>query len=333
MALPDPGRVAVTPLVAEDREAAAALLAARQRRVRASRPELPARFEDPAAFRPLLDVLLARDGAHGVLARVAGEPAAFLLGYPRMEKEWARAAWSPIEGSALGDGADPELIRDLYAAWSAHFVRRGFFRQYVHASPHEPDLMAAWVRTGFGQMQAHAVRDASMSGGAPTGVTVRRAGPEDIDLVEPLLPLVAQALMRPPAYAMRYPEDVATYRDSWAEELHQPGAYHWLAEERGRALAMASFYLAEPGPMVPDGAWELALAMTLPEERGRGLVRALAAAGFAAAREAGAGHVITDWRTASLPTHRSWTALGFVPTHYRLHRHIDERIAWAAPPG
>ena len=35
----------------------------------------------------------------------------------------------------------------------------GYFRQYVHAAVDEPELMAAWVRTGFGQMQAHAVRD------------------------------------------------------------------------------------------------------------------------------------------------------------------------------
>jgi hypothetical protein len=60
-------------------------------------------------------------------------------------------------------------------------------------------------------------------------------------------------------------------------------------------------------------------------------MRAILSAAFAEARDAGAAWCETDWRTASLPTHRSWTALGFRPTHYRLHRHIDERIAWAAP--
>jgi hypothetical protein len=38
---------------------------------------------------------------------------------------------------------------------------------------------------------------------------------------------------------------------------------------------------------------------------------------------------VTDWRTASLLAHRAWTALGYVPTHHRLHRHVDERVAWA----
>jgi GNAT superfamily N-acetyltransferase len=137
--------------------------------------------------------------------------------------------------------------------------------------------------------------------------------------------------MRPPAYAITFPEEIPTFRGSFAEELEEAGARHYLAEQDGRALAMASFYDAEPGPMVPDGAWELAIGMTLPEARGRGLMRALLAAAFAEARQSGVTHCETDWRTASLPTHRSWTALGFRPTHYRMHRHIDERIAWAAP--
>jgi GNAT superfamily N-acetyltransferase len=164
-------------------------------------------------------------------------------------------------------------------------------------------------------------------------VTVRRAGGADIDRVEPLLPLIALALMRPPAYAISLPEGIRSYRETWEQELDEPGANHWLAEQDGRALAMASLYPAEPGTMMPTGAVELAVAMTLPVERGRGLMRSLLAAAFAEARQAGATTCVTDWRTASLPTHRSWTALGFSPTHYRLHRHIDERIAWTDIPG
>jgi len=310
---------------------AATLLAGQQRRLRAARPELPAAYEDPAACRLLVAAVLENEGAHGVLALRDGQPVGFLAGYPRNEEIWARAAWSPIEGAALAEGVDPEHVRDLYAAWSAHFVASGHFRQYVHASPDGPALMAAWVRTGFGQMQAYAVRDLDVETTAPAGAELRRVVPDDIDAIEPVLPLIALALMRPPAYAISLPETIPTYRDSWLEELAEPAPRHWAAFEGDRALAMASFYPADPGPMVPTGAWYLAVAMTLPEARGRGLMRALLAAGFAEARDAGATHCITDWRTASLPTHRSWTALGFRPTHYRMHRHIDERITWAAP--
>jgi len=317
------------PLATADLPAAARLLADRQRRLRAVRPELPAAYEDPATWQPALAALTERGGSHGAMLRDEDGPIGFVLGHPRTEAIWGRSCWIPIDGSALADGVPAESVRDLYAAWSEHFVRRGFFLHYALAPANDPELLAAWVRTGFGQMQAHAIRHLDMSAAPPPGVTIRRATPDDIDALEPLLPLIQQQLARPPAFAARHPEELETYRDSWLDELGEPAAHHWLAEEDGQALSIATFYEAEPGPMVPDGAWELAVAMTLPEARGRGLMRALVATGFAEAREAGARHCITDWRTASLPTHRTWTALGFEPTHYRLHRHIDERIAWA----
>jgi GNAT superfamily N-acetyltransferase len=321
----------VAPLTADDLPIAAELLASRQRRLRRARGILPERYEDPVATLPLIEALAAKDGAFGVIGRKDDQPYGFMFGYARAEPIWGRAAWSPIEGSALADDTDPELVRDLYAAWSQHFVGMGYFRQYVHASVDEPDLMAAWVRTGFGQMQAHAVRDLELTADPPPGVTVRRAHGEDSWMASDLFPLVGRALMKPPAYAIQLPE-VWSMVGADPEELAEPDARHWVAidDADGRALAMASFYDPEPGPLVPSRSTELSLGMTRPEERGRGLMRALVAAGFAEAREAGATHAVTDWRTASLPTHRSWTALGFEPLYYRLHRHIDERVAWAA---
>lgn len=325
-----PQRIEVTPLTAEALPMAAELLAGRQRRLRRARPILPAAYEEVAATRPLLAALAAKEGAFGVIGRVDGEPFGFLLGHARPEPVWGRAAWSPVDGSALADGVDPELVRDLYAAWAEHFVRQGYFRQYVHAAVDEPALMAAWVRTGFGQMQAHAARDLELYAEPPAGVTVRRAHAADSWMAADLFPLIGRALMRSPAYAIQLPE-VWRLVGKDPDELAEPEARHWVAlDGDGRALALASFYDPEPGPLVPPHSTELSLGMTRPEERGRGLMRTLIAAGFAEAREAGASHAITDWRTASLPTHRSWTALGFEPLYYRLHRHIDERIAWAA---
>ena len=325
-----PDLIDVTPMAGEDLPIAAELLAARQRRLRRACPILPEAYEEPAAALPLVGELAGKDGAFGVMGRRSGEPFGFLLGYARPEPIWGRAAWSPIEGSALADDADPERMRDLYAAWSEHYVRRGYFRQYVHAAVDEPELMAAWVRTGFGQMQAHSARDLELHADPPTGVSLRRAETDEVALVADLFPLVGRALMKPPAYAIQLPE-VWALLGADEDDLAEPGSRHWVAiAEDGRALAMASFYDPNPGPLTPTRATELSLGMTRPEERGRGLMRALLAAGFAEAREAGATQAITDWRTASLPTHRSWTALGFEPIFYRLHRHIDERVAWAA---
>lgn len=323
--------VEIITFTAEHLDAAAALLAQRQSALRMVRPELPASFTDASGCRPLLVELLACEGSHGVVASGPAGISAFLVGFPRYEPIWGRACWSPIEGQAYDPELGPDVMRDLYAAWSRHFVDRGFFRQYVHAPADDPALLDTWFTTGFGKMQANAMRDLDLAPPAGISFSVRKVVPDDLDFIEPLLALISTGLMESPAYAITLPERFADYRQDYTEELANPAAHYWVAEEEGRAIGLAGFGLAaaDPGVMVPDGAWYLEDAKTAADARGRGVMRALLAAGFAEARAAGAHDCLTDWRTASLPPHRSWTALGFRPTDYRLHRHIDERIAWA----
>lgn len=324
--------IEISPFTADHLDLAAALLARRQVGLRANRPELPEAFTEAAGCRPLLVALLDRDGSHGVVATRAEGMAAFLLGYPRYEPIWGRACWSPIEGQAYDPAAGPDVMRDLYAVWSRHFVDRGFFRQYVYAPGDDASLLDTWFLTGFGKMQAYAMRDLDLEPLADRSFSVRAVMPEDLDYIEPLLALIPTGLVKPPAYAIALPEWFAELRQDYADELANAASMYWLAEEDGEAIGLAGFAVAEPGVMVPDGAWYLADAKTAPAARARGVARALLAAGFAKARVSGARHCITDWRTASLPAHRTWTSLGFQPTDFRLHRQIDERIAWAGGP-
>ena len=312
--------------------AASQLLAARQARLREVRPELPDAFTNAEACQPVVAAVLAQEGSYGVAAFGSdGEIAGYLAGWHRTEEIWGRACWSPIEGQALAPGIDAEGVRDLYTAWAEHFVERGIFRHYVHAPADDAELMAAWFRTGFGQMQAHAAREIPADAKAPTGTsfTIRRAGPTDVDMLDHIFPIIPAALMRAPAFAISLPERFATLRRDYEPDLAAPDARFWLAEEGGVALGLVGFYDPEPAPMVPDGATEMAVAMTVPAARGRGIIRALIETAWADAIARGIHWAVTDWRTASLPTHRSWIALGYRPLYYRLHRHIDERIAWA----
>ena len=321
--------VEITPFAAEHLDGAAALLAERQRRLLAVRPDLPEAFTQADGCRPLLAALLERDGSHGVVATRGEAQAAFLIGFERHEPIWGRACWSPIEGQAYDPAAGPDVMRDIYAAWSQHFVDRGFFRQYVYAPADDAALLEVWSLTGFGRMQAQAVRDLDLDPPSGTSFTVRRVAPEDLDFIGPLLPLIATGLVKSPAYAIALPEWFREFRGEYADELADADAHYWVAVEDGQAIGLAGFRAAEPGVMVPDQAWYLQDAKTAPTARGRGVMHALVSAGFAEGRATGAQHCITDWRTASLPAHRTWTALGFRPTDFRLHRQIDERIAWA----
>jgi GNAT superfamily N-acetyltransferase len=147
--------------------------------------------------------------------------------------------------------------------------------------------------------------------------------------VDPTFPVIPAALMLPPAYAISPPERFERLRQDYGDDLGAPEARYWVAEEGGTALGLVGFFDPGPDPMIPDGATEMAVAMTMPAARRRGVMRALVETAWADARARGSTWVVTDWRTASLSTHRSWTALGYRPLFYRLHRHIDERIAWA----
>src|SRR5438552_12177430 len=92
--------VEVVPFTAEHLDAAAELLALRQRRLRAVRPELPETYEESPACHGLLSALVDQGESFGVVAPSGGGIDGYLLGHPRHEPIWGRACWSPIEGQA-----------------------------------------------------------------------------------------------------------------------------------------------------------------------------------------------------------------------------------------
>ena len=303
-------------------------------------PALPERFTDPAQVLPLLDEALALPGTVAVAAldgrdRLAG----FMAGSPRLEEIWGRSAWVGMAGTALAADADPELTRDLYAAWSDPFVRRGIHAHYALVPDAFDPAMDAWVRTGFGKMQAYALRSTELQGlpTAADGVRIARAEPGDLDRLLPLTRLIADALLEAPAYAISLPERWERFRVDWEDELRNPEGDVWLAADAdtGEALALAGFDPADPAPAVPEHAVELGVGMTAPAARGRGVMAALVGHGLSVAAEQGARWCVTDWRSANLSASRAWPALGFQPYYWRMHRMIDNRIGWAreaAPP-
>ena len=322
----------IVPFAPEHLDDAARLLAARQARMIALEPDLPRRFADPPAARPLLERALAGDGAHGLVAIDANGLAGYLVGHPRIDVPWGRAAWADLAGHAVNP-ASVDLARDLYHGWAEHWAARGIVDHYVHVPEAEAESLATWFDLGFGRMQAYALRsvDTADLPPAPPGLTIRRAGPEDLDGAEMLGRLLPEHQMASPTFAWTAPQRLEGYRAAYAAELGDPGAFFWIAldETDGRTLGLAGFYVAEPSLAVPDGAWELSVAATAPDARERGLATALLRTGLDAARAAGATSCICDWRTANLLAARTWRRLGFRVTHARLHRRIDERVVAA----
>ena len=101
----------------------------------------------------------------------------------------------------------------------------------------------------------------------------------------------------------------------------------FVAEHEGRVVgtAIGCALTVSPGHtamMRPRSAGFLGFAAVLPEARGLGAGRALAETVMTWSRDAGYEWVATDWRSTNLEANRSWRALGFTPTFYRLHRAI-----------
>lgn len=312
---------------------AARLVAERQARLHAVEPGFSQRWCDPAQARILVEAAATAERASGVVALLDGRMAGFLVGSLRLNAPWERSGWVELAGTAV-DAGNPDLARDLFAAWSEPLVREmGAFRFLVNVPVPDREAMEAWHQLGFGQMHAYGLRSTEEAGPGelPREFSIRRAAPDDEAVMAATSELIWREQVGPPSYSPITAEQVASLRADYVEELTLDEDHVWVAvdDATGEALGVSISYRLDPDLDVPDDNMKLASTTTFPAARRRGVARLLVAEVLRNARELGAAWCVTDWRTSSLRASRTWTSLGFRPTHVRLERRLDERIAWA----
>ncbi|MGZ4388368.1 MAG: GNAT family N-acetyltransferase [Gaiellaceae bacterium] len=198
---------------------------------------------------------------------------------------------------------------DAYARLCDPLVREGRVAHSVEVAADDAAELDCWYGLSFGRQQVYAERQ--LRPGEEPAFPVRPGTIEDAVALGRLLPEHVQG---PPVWSsmpLRAPDEL---RRDWEEFLAEPGTTYFVAELDGRAAA----YLALVHEV--ERTTVLAVAATLPETRGRGAMRALWAAASAWALEHGYERCEIDWRSTNLEAGRCWTALGFRPTRYRLHR-------------
>jgi len=324
--------------------AAAELLSRRHARDRAMMPLLPARFEQPRMAQAAVREVWSKPHTSGMAAFRDGRLAGYLLGQAKFETHRGRHVWIPLPGYALGEGEPAALYAELYAAAGPVWLRLGAFDHYVMMPAEDREGLDAWFTLSFGKEQAHAIM--SLTGPLPervavSGVVIRRATEADRDaFVGNMSPILRRHMTGPPVWAAALPENVGPMREGFAEMLTDESARAWIAEIEGngddpdRMLGYVLLYPASPSDdnltvSVSERTVLLEVAATRPEARGRGIGRALAAAGLADAAALGYRVCITDWRTTNIEANRFWPRLGFHPAVYRLVRKVDSRITWA----
>jgi GNAT superfamily N-acetyltransferase len=315
-------RLEIRPFSDEFVPAAGELLATRQRSHRVAETLLPAQFEEPAAAQVEVEALLALEGISGSIALRDGRPVGYLIGAPRPNPIWGEHVWIELAGHAV---EEPEDLRDLYASAAALWVDKGHVRHYAIAPAHDPELLRAWSRVGFGQQHAHGVREVPRTGW-PEGV--RRAEERDVDELVALAPLLPDHQALSPTFAGGLPaEDPDELRTEFLDDLSKPEIGDLVAERDGRIVGAFQLVPAElssvhAGLGRPDGAALLGWAATDPEVRGSGAGIALTEGAFAWASERGHPVMVTDWRVTNLLSSRFWPQRGFRETFLRLYRHI-----------
>jgi len=312
-------------------EEAAALVASRYRAARDLDKSLPARFEDSNATVPLLRDY-AKKGA-GVAAIREGQVVGFLITlYPLIRG--VRTAYVPDWGHAADSTGRREIYRVMYANLARRWVANGYFAHAVTLLAHEHEAMDAWFSLGFGQIEIDAIRDLSAVKGAMAEVEIRRAQPEDIDVVLTLRLAMARYLATAPVFI---PLMVERGRDFYEQLLSDSANAFWLAYRDGDVVAfmqlVPSSRLGLLMPVSDRTTVTITGAFTKEDVRCHGIGAALLNHSLDWARSAGYKHCAVEFESTNTIGSSFWWGRGFRPVCYSLRRHIDERIAWADDAG
>ncbi|MFE7774602.1 GNAT family N-acetyltransferase [Streptomyces sp. NPDC057445] len=312
-----PPRHALRPFTVGDIETAAALLAARCPGLAGPADLLRRAWED---------------GARGAITENG-----YLLARPG-DGERGRHVWTAAECSA----GEPDALRRLYTHLAAGWLADGRGHHYVLAPVAD---VPVWQSLCFAYEQVHGVRElkapeAGADGTATAGpgqgaagaggFRIRAAGPDDLDRLAPLFPLVAEAHTASPVFAYIESDFHGNLRPGHLEALEDPSIAYWMAEDPGgEALGivlMRTIPEAEASCLTPAGSIELLIGATAVRVRGTGVGRALTEHALADAARRGFRACVTDWRAANPESSVFWPNRGFRPVAHRMHRILDPRL-------
>lgn len=261
---------------------------------------------------------LELDGKTGAEALQGGKRVAHVVGRLDEAESRGKHAWVGLDDHSLAPAAAPEVYADVYAEAGDPWVEQGHLTHIVLV-PADEAILRVWFQLGFGQEQVHAEAPTlAEARAAPEGVTIRRAGPADIEAVLDVAGIITSHQLGKPVWSgVRLPgrEEM---RADWEELLADETAVILLAERDRDTVGYAATY-----PAGEPGVAHLPVAGTRPGVRGSGVGRALAEHALHRAHEDGYRKVLVDWRSTNLLASRFWPARGFLPTHIRLRRDVQ----------
>ena len=300
---------------------AAHMVAARCRVLRERVPVLPPRYAEAETLAAML-----ANHPPGVAALRGDQLAGFMVAYSIGEFRGKPSTFCPEWGHA----ADPQDAASVYQAMYTHLAREWMAQdKVIHLitiPAHDRPAIETWHWLGFGFIVGDALRPLTpVPGTVP--VTVRRAGPSDLDAVVDLVGALREYMAASPIFLR---SDQADPRKELADLLADPLVAIWLAELGGKAVGFIKFVpsdRADASHIVRDpGTVSITGAYTRPHVRGHGVATAALDRGLAWAREQGYARCAVDFETMNVPAARFWTR-HFELVCLSLMRYSDERLA------
>jgi GNAT superfamily N-acetyltransferase len=321
--------IQIEPLTAEHLEAAAGMVAERYRAARAEIPMLPAAYVAAGAVAPRLQVHIGH--VPGVVALDAGRPVGFIMSL-LVSNRAERMAYVPDFAHGAETGRKYELYRLMYAEIADQWLANGCFMHGITLYPQEQAASASWFSVGFGLTVMDALRVVKSPGdidgqSRPTDLELRRASPEDVDLVTALEYGLVRHLSSSPAFLPLVLEERRRSLEDWiADQRHAL----WIVVREDEAVAHMRFEPSEQLVLPTSTEKTVAItgAFTRKDSRGVGIGTTLLQTGLHWAHTLGYTHCSVDFESANLAGSAFWLRHFAAVTH-SLVRRVDSRLAWA----
>ncbi|MCC6958933.1 MAG: GNAT family N-acetyltransferase [Dehalococcoidia bacterium] len=329
-----------------DAAAMSDLLAQRHRRDRSRIPSLTAHLSEPAAWRSMVDGLLANPRADVQVAMRAGAVVGFLAGERMLlgPADFAsqfippQSIQSGLESQAVADGEDAlNILRALYAVLARTWVDAGFFTHRISITHGDAELQEAWVTLGFGRYMTAATRPTAnpVPLAKPRAIRIERASPEDIEDVMALADNLNAWHWQAPMFWPILEAPAAAAHQFNVAALRNADVPYFVAYEDGRPVGMQTFLRPGFTPPIVDHSSDVYLfeGVVSDDVRGGGVGAGLLAHSMEWARRAGHETCTLHFASGNPSGAPFWLGHGFAPVEHTMERTIDSRVMWARPKG
>lgn len=341
------GKLTVRDFRSGDLQAAADLLASAQARAAASGPaglRLGERFLDGRGCRNLIEQLLVSPRATSLVAEADGRLLGYLAGERQLyaPEDFAsiyaepRSTSIPLHGHAIAADADQAVVYEaLYGALARRWVADGFFVHNVAVRSVDREALEAWAQLGFGRKSVCAIRPTTRleaDAAERTDLVIEEVRGRDDEILDTFHRRLMTFQTGPPMFWPYTGESDAKVRAVRRDALINGQGFAYIAraadgQALGSLLFVPSVFLSPL--LVCEKMVYLWEGFVDQDHRADGVGSALLDFAMARLHERDVQWCALHYVSGNPRGGRFWPARGFVAVESLLHRHVDERVAWA----